>query len=112
MLWWDWKTRGRLTLIAAMFCIAATPWLLIGWKTKDWRALLGGTAFLFIPQIVGWLLFVGFKTDRMPSAYGRSESRADSPTWFWLTGGMYAALLLLFLWVVIGVAMGGPIIGL
>jgi hypothetical protein len=111
MLWWEWNIRKRLALMAAMMSIAATPWLLVGWLTKDWRGLVGGTAFLFIPQIVGWLLFVGLKTNRMPSAYGRSEVRSESPTWFWLTGGMYAALLLLFLWIIVGVAAGGPILG-
>ena len=110
MLWWDWNIRKRLALMAAMISIAAMPWLLVGWATTDWRAMVGGTSFLFIPQIVAWLLFVGLKTDRMPSAYGRSEVRATSPKWFWLTGAMYAALLLFYLWIVVGVAAGGAIL--
>ena len=69
--------------------------------------MLGGTAFLFIPQMVGWLLFVGLATGRMPSAYGRSELRTASPTWFWITGAGYVGLLLFFLWVIIGVVILG-----
>jgi hypothetical protein len=111
MIWWDWKTKQRLALLAAMLAVAATPSIALGWLTEDWRGLLGGTAFLFIPQIVAWALFVGLTTGRIPSAYGRSELRDESPTWFWLTGGGYAAILLLFLWMIAGVAMGGTIWG-
>jgi hypothetical protein len=111
MTWWDWKTKQHLALIAGMLAVAATPWLALGWLTKDGRALLGGTAFLFIPQIVAWALFVGLTTGRIPSAYGRSELRAQSPTWFWLTAVVYAAILLLFLWIISGVVMGGTIWG-
>jgi len=95
--------------MAGMLVVAAAPWIALGWLTKDWRAFLGGIAFLFIPQIVAWALFVGLTTGRMPSAYGRSEVRAKSATWFWLTGGGYAAILLLFLWIISGVVMGGTI---
>ncbi len=84
----------------------------IGALSNDWRALLGGTAFLFIPQIVGWLLYVGLRTGRVPSGYGSSELRTDTPAWFWLTGGVYAGLLLLFLWIILGVALSGTIMGL
>jgi hypothetical protein len=111
VIWWNWKTSQRLALMAAMSGVAAIPWLISGEATNDWRALLGGTAFFFLPQIFGWLLFVGLITGRMPSAYGRSELRAESPTWFWLTGGFYAGLLALFLWIILGVAMGGTIWG-
>ncbi len=111
MIWWDWKTSQRLTLMTAMLAVAAIPLTLVGVFTNDWWALLGGTGFLFIPQIMGWMLFVGLKTGRMPSAYGRSELRAETPTWFWLTGGLYAGLLLLFLWIISGSAIGGNIWG-
>ncbi|MBU6267165.1 MAG: hypothetical protein KGN34_06470 [Sphingomonadales bacterium] len=94
-----------------MGCIAAAPWVLIGWSTRDWRGLIGGTAFLFIPQIVGWLLLVGLATGQMPSAYGRSESRDASPTWFWLIGAAYAGLVLFFLYIVLGVVLVGSIPG-
>jgi hypothetical protein len=94
-----------------MLAVAAIPWILIGGLGNDWRTLLGGTAFLFIPQAVGWLLYVGLRTGRMPSAYGRAELRAKTPTWFWVTGAIYAGLVLLFLWVILGVAMGGTIWG-
>ena len=107
MIWWDWKANQRVALMAAMLIVAAIPLILLGGFTNDWRALLGGIAFLFIPQIVGWLLFVGLRTGRMPSAYGRSELRADSPRWFWITGAGYAGLLLLFVWAIVGVVILG-----
>lgn len=59
MIWWDWKTRQRLALMAGMRAVTAIPRLIIGQTSKDWRGLIGGTAFLFIPQIVGWLLYAG-----------------------------------------------------
>lgn len=86
-----------MALMAGMCAVAAIPWLIIGQASKDWRGLIGGTAFLFIPQIVGWLLYVGLATGRMPSAYRRSETRDASPRWFWLTGSLHAGLLLLYL---------------
>ena len=97
--------------MTVMVAVAAFPWIVIGGFTNDWQALLGGTAFLFIPQIMAWSLFVGLATGRMPSAHGRSELRAKSPTWFWLTGSLYAGLLLVFLWAILGVLMGGTIWG-
>lgn len=106
-LWWDWKTGQRLALFAAMFVIAAIPWLFLGWVPNQLGAFVGGTAFLAIPQMIGWLLFVGLRTGRMPSAYGRSESRTDSPTWFWITAAGYGGLLLLFAWVIVGVVLLG-----
>ena len=111
MIWWDWKTSKRLALMAGMCGVAAIPWLIIGWASKDWRALVGGTAFLFISQIVGWLLYVGLATGRMPSAYGRSEMRDTSPQWFWLTGGLYVGLLLFFLYIILSVTISGTIWG-
>lgn len=93
MLWWEWSAGRRLSFISVMLGIAAAPWIAIGITTKDWRGLIGGTAFLFIPQIVAWMLFVGLKTGRMPSAYGRSETRTESPRWFWITGATYSGLL-------------------
>jgi hypothetical protein len=111
MIWWDWKTSQRLALMTAMLAIATIPWMLIGVFTNDWRGMLGGTPFFFIPQIVGWLLFIGLRTGRMPSAYGRSELRTAAPTWFWLTGCLYAVLLSLSLWIIFGVVVGGTILG-
>jgi hypothetical protein len=111
VIWWEWKTSQRLAVIAGVLIVAAIPWLVIGGLTNDWRGLLGGTAILSIPLIVAWLLFVGLRTGRMPSAYGRSELRAETPTWFWLTGSLYAGLLLLFLWIISGLVLGGTIWG-
>jgi hypothetical protein len=112
MLWWDWRTKQRLALMAGMCGVAAIPWLIIGRASEDWRALVGGTAFLFIPQIVGWLLYVGLATGRMPSGYGHSELRDTSPRAFWLTGGLYAGLLLLSLYIILSVMIGGTIRGI
>jgi len=110
MIWWDWKTSQRLALVAGTLGVSAIPCLVAAWAANDWR-LLVGTSFLFIPLIVGWSLFVGLKTGRMPSAYGNSELRAASPAWFWGTGGLYAGLLLLFLYIFVSVAMDGTIWG-
>lgn len=107
MIWWDWNTSQRVALMAAMLVVAAVPMLLLGGFTSDWRALLGGTALLFIPQILGWLLFVGITTGRMPSAYGRSELRAEAPRWFWITAAGYAGLLIFFVWIMVGVVILG-----
>ena len=90
-----------------MVAIGATPWLLLGWVPNELGAFMGGTAFLAIPQMIAWALFVGLRTGRMPSAYGRSELRAKSPAWFWITGAGYAAILLFFIWIVVGVVILG-----
>jgi hypothetical protein len=90
-----------------MLGIAAIPWIAVGWFPSDWQALLGGTALLFIPQIVGWFLFVGLTTGRMPSARGSSELRTESPAWFWLAGGLYAGFLLFLLGMTVGVLLDG-----
>jgi hypothetical protein len=102
VIWWNWKIGQRLALIGFMLSIAAIPWLLIGKLTSDWRGMIGGTALFFIPLMVAWLLFVGLRTGRMPSAYGRSELRSEAPRWFWMTGAAYASLLLLFFCLIVG----------
>lgn len=81
VIWWNWKIGQRLALIGFMLSIAAIPWLLIGKLTSDWRGMIGGTALFFIPLMMAWLLFVGLRTGRMPSAYGRSELRSEAPRW-------------------------------
>lgn len=111
MIWWDWKTRQRLALMAGMCTVAAIPWLIIGWTSNDWRGLIGGTGLLFFPQIFGWMLYVGLATGRMPSAYGRSEMRDASPAWYWLTGSLYAGLLIFHLYIILGVMIGGTLWG-
>ena len=107
MLWWDWDTRQRLTLLTAMFALAAIPCVLLGWLPNDWRAFVGGTAFLAIAQIVAWMLFVGLRTGRMPVRGGAAD-RSDSPTWFWIVAAMYAALLLAFFWAILVVLFEVP----
>ena len=112
MVWWDWGTGRRISLMGAMLCLAAAPWIVIGVATSDWRGFGGGTGFLFIPQFVAWVLFVGLKTGRMPSAYGGSELRDASPAWFWLTGAAYVVLILFFIFIILSVVLLGSIPGL
>jgi hypothetical protein len=93
-----------------MLTVAATPWLLFGflpYNSYNLGVVAGGTAFLAIPQIVAWFLFVGLRTGRMP-VRGGSEDRTASPTWFWITAAMYAALVALFLWFIIAVIFDLP----
>ena len=90
-----------------MLVVAAVPWLFLRWLPNDWGAFLGGTAFLTIPQLTAWALFVGLRTGRMPSAYGGSESLAESPIWFWALAAGYAAVVLVFLWIGMVVALPG-----
>ena len=111
MLWWDWNTSKRLRLLAMLLGVAAIPSFLMCRTINDWRPALPAIAFFAIPLMVGWLLFVGLKTGRMPSAYGRSELRAASPRWFWITGSLYGGLLLLFLWFFLSVAIGDRVWG-
>ena len=105
MIWWDWNVGKRLALVATILLVAVVPLILVGGFGNNWGALAGGAAFLLIPQLVAWMLFVGLRTGRMPSAYGRSELRTESPRWFWLTGATYAGLLVLFLWIILGVVI-------
>ena len=107
MLWWDWNAKQRLSVLAAILTVAALPWLAIGWLTNDWRAFLGGTAFLAIPQMVAWFLFVGLRTGRIPTRFG-SEIRSDSPAWFWIIAAMDVAIVLFFLWIILAVLTGIP----
>jgi hypothetical protein len=107
MIWWDWNARQRFALLAGVVAIAATPSVLLGWVPNEWGAFVGGTAFVAIPLLIAWVLFVGLRTGRMPTAYGRSELRAETPAWFWLTGAAYAGILMFFLWIIAVVLMGG-----
>lgn len=99
MLWWDWPSSRRLALLGAMIALAAVPWISLGWLPDEPRAFAGGTAFLLVPQIAGWFLFVGLATGRIP-ARGGSEIRSSSPTWFWIIVAMYAAVLIVYLYVI------------
>jgi len=100
MIWWDWSGKQRLSLLAAMLGCATFPLALIGWPLSEWRAYVGGVSFLLIPQLVGFYLFVGLKTGRIPARSG-SESRQDSPVMFWIIAACCAALLAVFIGVVI-----------
>ena len=85
---------------------------MLGWvPPTDWRVFVGGTAFFASPQIFAWALFVGLRTGRMPTAYGGSELREESPVWFWLIGAVYGAMVLLFLGVVLYIVMDGIVRG-
>ena len=94
MFYWDWKPSQRWTVVLAMVGVSALPGIWFG-LLSNWRALVGSVAFLTIPQIVGFLLFVGLKTGVMPQR-GRRVSKAESPIEFWITGGLYVALLVLY----------------
>ncbi len=104
MFWWDWTGKQKLLLLATMVAIAAIPWLLLGSLPTKPGAFIGGTAFLMIPQLVGWLLLVGLKTGRIPMPYGSSESREGSPFAFWAVSAIYAVLVayVLFITFMIG----------
>jgi len=93
-----------------MFVVAAFPWVILGWLPRQIGAFIGGTAFLLIPQIIGWFLIVGLMTGRIP-ARGASETRSTSPTWFWIIAAMYSALLILFAWIIISVLGDGWVHG-
>jgi hypothetical protein len=104
MLWWDWKGAQRITLLAAMLAFAALPWIMLGWLPHQWRAFIGGTAFLMLPLIFGWFMFVGLVTGRIP-ARGGSETREISPTWFWAVAATYAGFLVFFAWMIVSVVV-------
>ncbi len=106
MLWWDWNGRQKLVLLAGIFLLAATPWLMLGWLPNECGAFVGGTAALAIPQMMAWFIFVGLRTGRIPSAYGGSELRAEEPTWFWFTSALYLGVLLTFFWLFWAIATG------
>ncbi|AMG76486.1 MULTISPECIES: hypothetical protein [Sphingopyxis] len=111
MFWWDWTTKQKLLLLAAMLAIAAAPWMLLGWFPGELGAFVGGTSFLMIPQLVGWLLVVGLKTGRMPMPYGNNEDRESSPVAFWIVAAGYAALCAYAIWIIlmvgVDIAMNG-----
>lgn len=110
MLWWDWTGRQQLALLAAVLTVAATPWLLLGfspYNSYNLGAFAGGTCFLAIPQILAWFLFVGLRTGRIP-VRGGHEDRGESPTWFWTVAAMYAALVAMFVWMIVAVIFDLP----
>ncbi|WP_409602065.1 hypothetical protein [Brevundimonas sp.] len=106
MLWWSWSNKQKWTLIAAMLGVAAISGLLFGWATREWKAALGVTWFLLLPPLVGWQLFIGLWTGRIPARGTRKryESRADDPVWFWLNVGGHIAVLIVMCWFAFGVA--------
>ena len=99
MIWWDWSAQHRMATLGAMLALAALPWLLLGWLPQEWGAFIGGTSFLAIPQMVGWLLFVGLKTGVMP-VRGRKVDRRVSPREFWVVAASYSAVLFVYVWII------------
>jgi hypothetical protein len=97
VLWWDWSAKRKWSLLAGILVIAALPWIALGWLPDQPGAFAGGTTFLAIPQMVGWMLFVGLTTGYVPMHYGRKVSRKTSPIEFWSACAVYAALVTLFL---------------
>lgn len=112
MFWWDWTAKQKLLTIAAMLLIAATPWVVLGWLPSEAGAFVGGTAFLMIPQLMGWFLLVGLRTGRMPMPYGSDEHRESSPAAFWIVAAGYAALCAYSIWIILMVGMDIAINGL
>ena len=110
MVWWDWNTKQRLGLLVLMLIAAAAPLVALGWLPNEWQAFIGGLSFLLIPQIVGWFLFVGLRTGRIPSRYG-SEYRNEAPVAFWMTVAIYALLVTAFLWFILAVVADAPLPG-
>jgi hypothetical protein len=104
MFWWDWTGKQKLLLLATMLAVAATPWLLVGWVPAEPGAFVGGTAFLMILQVVGWLLLVGLKTGRMPMPFRQVELREESPVAFWVAAATYAALVAFAVWIIVTIA--------
>jgi hypothetical protein len=98
MFWWDWSWKQKGGTLACFFVIAIVPVLIFGGALGGWRAVFGGSAFLLIPQIVGWLLFVGLKTGIMPARVGKID-RNSSPFWFWMIAVTYAGLLVFYGWI-------------
>jgi len=100
MLWWGWSDKQKWSLIAAMLGAAATGGLWFGWATREWTAALGATALLALPPLVGWQLFVGLWTGRLPARGfpDRYVSRADDPVWFWLNVVGHTAVLIVMCW--------------
>lgn len=86
-----------------MLAIAALPWIILGWLPHDWQAFIGGTAFLMLPQILGWFLLVGLVHGRIPTREGL-KIRSASPTAFWVIAATYSTPLLLFSWIIVSVA--------
>ena len=82
-----------------MLALASLPWLLLGWLPGEWGAFIGGTSFLAIPQMVGWLLFVGLKTGIMPEC-ARKVDRQVSPREFWVVAASYGVVLLVYAWII------------
>jgi hypothetical protein len=95
VLWWGWTGRQRLIFLGAMIVISAAPWILAGWFPRELGAFVGGVAFLFIPQLVGWMLLVGLKTGRIPTR-SSSQSRTDSPLGFRLVAATYILILIVY----------------
>ena len=85
MIWWDWGTGRRVAALAAMVGVSTAVVLTIGWMVdRSWLrpgVILGGAAFLSIPQLLAWQAFVGMRTGVLP-ARGR-VARADQPVTFW-----------------------------
>ena len=104
MLWWDWTASRKLALVATMLPVAALPWLILGSLPRHWGAFLGGTAFLMLPLMFGWALFVGLVTGRIPAR--GSETRSVSPRWFWIVAATYAGLMILIGFMIISVVTG------
>ena len=102
MFWWDWTGKQRFMVLLVMLCIAAAPWILLGWLPREIGAFVGGTAFLMIPQLMAFFLLIGFKSGVMPMRGGKA-ARKDEPISFWFAASCYGALLAFTLWFILTV---------
>ncbi len=109
MLWWDWTWRHKLILVATMPIVAAIACLLLGFPPTG-GAFVGGVAFLTIPQLCGWMLYVGLRTGRI-QARGDTMSRADAPFGFWFTVTSYFAVFIVYVGLLLWVAIDGLLHG-
>ena len=104
MIWWDWGLRRKTALLGGMifFPLAGVVWV-FGLHT-DLGTILGGVSFLFIPELMAWMLFVGLRTGFMPQR-GAKVIRATQPVEFWVTAVAYAVIFVMFIGFLITVAL-------
>ena len=99
MIWWDWTRPQQFSLLAALALIAASPGalaMIVGAWTFDWQVLLGSCVTLYPLPLLGTML-----TGRMPThiPYGPVD-RATDPVQFWMSVGIHAVVLALYIGVV------------
>ena len=64
---------------------------------------------LSVSAILTWVLWRAYRHDKVLSRYGSDIVRAEHPTYFWMTVGFYAVVLILTL--VMGAMMAAHLTG-